>query len=584
MRRGGGGKSTKLADQTRYRNIGFSLRQSASHWPNQIAIAEPARPWEKDEDAVQATGYRTVSFADLDRDTDQLASAMMARGLRSGMRVALLVPPSIDFMAFTFALFKAGAVIVLVDPGMGRRNMISCLSQAGPEGFVGVPLAQAARSWFHRQFPAPRLLVTVGWRGWWGGTTAAQLRADKIDGLPPKQNASPADAAIIFTTGSTGPPKGVLYSHENFLQQVTSLQTYYNISAGSVDVPCFPLFALFNLAMGVTTVIPRMDPTRPAKANPRHILQAIHVWEADQAFASPALWNVVGRFCEKHNVRIPTLKRVLSAGAPVPPHVLRRMKNAIGESGCVHTPYGATEALPVASISDREVLEETQHRSAKGHGTCVGNRFPGIEWMIIPIQDAAIPSLDKVESLPLGNIGELIVRGPVVTREYVTRTEMNDLAKIRDGDQTWHRMGDVGYLDERERFWFCGRKSHRIETAEGTLFTIPCEAIANGHPRVYRSALVPIGPLDRQLPALVVECWPEHRIRSRRDARQLQAEIFERLQEFDLTQSIMLEHILFRRSLPVDIRHNAKIFREKLAVWANRKLKRTLNHTGRSDN
>ena len=498
---------------------------------------------------------------------------MLARGLRPRMRVALLVPPSIDFMAFTFALFKAGAVIVLIDPGIGRQNMISCLSDARPEGFIGVPRAQAARAWFHRRFPVPRLLVTVGWRGWWGGTTATQLRADEVSPRLPLLDANSSDAAIIFTSGSTGPPKGVLYSHENFLHQVTALQTYYDISPGSVDVPCFPLFALFNLAMGVTTVIPRMDATRPAKANPQHILQAIQDWQADQAFASPALWNVVGRYCEKNNLHVPTLKRVLSAGAPVPPHVLRRMRDAIGSSGCVHTPYGATEALPVASITDREVLGETECRSAEGHGTCVGTRFPGIDWMIIRIRDTAIESLDKAEPLPTGTIGELIVRGPVVTCEYVTRTDMNAVAKIRDGDQTWHRMGDVGYLDEQERFWFCGRKSHRIETAEGTLFTIPCEAIANGHPRVYRSALVPLGVIGRQQPALVVECWPEHRIRSRRDAERLRSEVYARLQEFALTRTIVREHILFRRTLPVDIRHNAKIFREKLAVWANKKLR-----------
>ena len=350
------------------------------------------------------------------------------------------------------------------------------------------------------------------------------------------------------------------------------LQDFYGIAAGEVDIPCFPLFALFNAAMGVTTVIPQMDPTRPARVNPRHIVRAIHDWEATQAFASPALWNVVGRFCEQHGVQIPTLKRCLSAGAPVPPHVLARMLAAMSPDGDMHTPYGATESLPVASITGREVLGSTADQSAHGAGTCVGRHFPGIRWHVIRIRDDAISRFADAEMLPTGVIGELIVAGPVVTLDYVTRTDLNQLAKIRDGQTIWHRMGDVGYLDDADRFWFCGRKSHRVRTAGQTLFTIPCEAIANAHPRVYRSALVGIGPRNQQTPALVVECWPEHRVRSGRDKRQLRAEIHARLQDYPPTRCVDAARILFRRGLPVDIRHNAKIFREQLALWAARRL------------
>ena len=289
-----------------------------------------------------------------------------------------------------------------------------------------------------------------------------------------------------------------------------------------------------------------------------------------QAFGSPALWNVVGRHCETTGDKIPTLRRVLSAGAPVPPHVLRRMKQIVHPDGRMHTPYGATEALPVASISDAEVLGETADKTARGAGTCVGHRFPGIDWKVIRIVDGPLRTFDEVEPLPHGEIGELMVRGPVVTTEYVTQVEANALHKVVDGESFWHRMGDVGYLDDQDRFWYCGRKSHRVRTASGTLYTDPCEAIFNQHPRVYRSALVGVGKPDNQRAVIIVETWPDQVCKSDADRQLFVAELLELASQHPLTAGI--HDILLHPSLPVDIRHNSKIFREKLAVWAQKAL------------
>ena len=173
-----------------------------------------------------------------------------------------------------------------------------------------------------------------------------------------------------------------------------------------------------------------MDPTRPARVDPAKIVEAIRDWQVTQTFGSPAVWNRVGRWCQEREVRLPTVRRVLSAGAPVGAEVLRQMTACIHAEGEVHTPYGATEALPVASISSREVLAETAEKTRGGAGVCVGRRFPGIRWKVIPIVPGPIASLDEIEELPPGEIGELIVSGPVVTRQYVTRVEANALAKI----------------------------------------------------------------------------------------------------------------------------------------------------------
>jgi acyl-CoA synthetase (AMP-forming)/AMP-acid ligase II len=546
-------------------NVARRLTAMSRRLPGNIAIAMPSGRGRSGR-----RQYQTVTFRQLDEDSDQLARALRKLGVENGTRMALLVRPGIDFISLVFALLKSGAVSILIDPGMGRKNLIGCLSEAAPDGMIGIPAAHVARLMYRRRFPNCRINVTVGKRWFWGGTTLAELRQiDSQHTALPRLGAED-DAAIIFTTGSTGPPKGVLYRHGVFDRQVTEIRDHYGIRPGEIDLPGFPLFGLFNCAMGVTTVVPDMDPTRPARINPKLFVEAIHDWQVTQSFGSPAIWNRVGDYCQRERVELPTLKRVLSAGAPVPPRVLKMVRDCLPVDGEMHTPYGATEALPVASISAGEVLEETASLSAKGAGTCVGRRFPGIQWKVIRVTDGPINSMGDVEALLPGEIGELLVTGDVVTREYVTRREANALAKVVDGVRIWHRMGDVGYLDGADRFWFCGRMAHRVTTADATLYSVPCEAIFNGHSDVFRSALVGVGPAGGQRPVIVVEPWPKKFPRD----RAAQSRFVDQLRELGAAHGHTrgIETFLFHPSMPVDIRHNAKIFREKLAVWAAKEL------------
>jgi olefin beta-lactone synthetase len=540
-------------------NVAARLTAMAGRFPDAAAVVEPLG-----YDASGRRQYRSLTFRQLDEDSDRIARGLRRLGATPGTRLALLVRPGIDFVSLVFGLFKAGTVAILIDPGMGRRNLVRCLAEAEPEGFVAIPAVHAVRVVLRRRFPRARLNVTVGRRWFWGGATLDQLRGEPWSGPELAPTMADQPAAVIFTTGSTGPPKGVLYHHGTFDAQVDELQTFYGIEPGEVDLPGFPLFGLFNCALGATAVIPDMDPTRPARVDPRKIIEAVGDWNVTQTFGSPAIWNRVGRYCAEHGERLPSVRRVFSAGAPVPAEVLERMVACIHPEGEMHTPYGATEALPVASISAAEVLGETAARTREGAGVCVGRRFPGIDWRVVRIVDGPIPTIDQAEPLPTGEIGELIVAGPVVTREYVTRRETNALAKIADGRRVWHRMGDSGYLDQRERFWFCGRVAHRVLTADGPMYPVRCEAIFNGHPAVFRSALVGVGPPGRQTPVIILELVPGRRTaaevaRGVDEARQLG-------QANPLTRRI--EHVLVHPAFPVDIRHNAKIFRERLAVWA----------------
>ena len=538
-------------------NIAHTLEQLAQERAGSDAIIVP-----------RSGSISKITFRQLDQDSNRLADGLRRTGMAKGDRVLMMVPAGIDFIALTYALFKLGAVPVLIDPGLGRRNVLNCIANAQPRGMIAVPLAHAARKIFSKTFKGIELNVTVGRRWFWGGSTLDQIRNRGDVYFQSAQVQSDDPAAILFTSGSTGPSKGVLYSHRMFYQQVELLRRTFHIEKGEMDLPTFPLFALFGVALGMTCVIPDMDPARPAEVDPEKIVGHIKEYNITNSFGSPALWNTVSRYCLDQKVQLPTLKQILMAGAPVPGSLLERFDRILSPDALIHTPYGATEALPVAAISHREILNETWQQTREGKGTCVGKTVDGLTLKIIKITDEVIAEWDDSLTVSNGTIGEVVVQSPWVTRQYFNLENATRLAKIRDGENFWHRMGDVGYLDEQNRLWFCGRMSHRVQTVEGTLFTIPCEAIFNTHEKVKRSALVGVGPAGQQTPVILIEAEGEI------NEEAVTEELLTLGASHVITQPI--RRVLYHSSFPVDIRHNAKIGREQLARWAEAQLTHNL--------
>src|SRR5512133_434492 len=513
---------------------------------------------------------RTLTFRELDLESNRIAAGLMRLGIGRGMRTALLVPPSPELFALTCALFKVGAVPVFIDPGIGARNMKGCLAEAEPEAFIGIPKAHLARRLLGWGRASIRLTVVVGGGSLWGGVPLTEVTRRQIGDLPfvPADTLCDDPAAILFTSGSTGPPKGAVYTHGTFAAQVAALRELYDIRPGEIDLPTFPLFALFAPALGMTALIPQMDFTRPGTVDPRQILGPAAEYSATTMFGSPALLNRVGRYAEKHDIKLTGLKRVISAGAPVPAAVLKRFAAQLPDDAEIFTPYGATEALPVSSIGSREVLGETGAMTGDGHGVCVGLPVASITLAIIAVSDAPVEVWSDDLALPTWEVGEIAVRGPQVSRAYLNRPEATRMAKIPDPDGgVWHRMGDVGYLDADGRIWFCGRKAHRVVTSKAVLYTIPVEGIFNTHPAVFRTALVGVGRMGSQQPVLCVELETKT---TKSDQELIRRELLELGSRYPHTKNI--RQILFHPAFPVDIRHNAKIFREKLAVWAGEKL------------
>ena len=540
-------------------NIAATLPGLAARFPDRIAMRCPGT---RGPDGM-ARFDLTLTYRDLDARSDAIAAGLARRGIVRGTRTVVMVRPSPEFFLLMFALFKAGAVPVLVDPGIDKRALKQCLDEAQPEAFIGIPLAHIARVVL-RWARSARIRITTGTRAWLSDATLAQVERDGANAGSQLAVTQPDEvAAILFTSGSTGVPKGVVYRHRHFVAQIAMLRDALGIEAGGVDLPTFPPFALFDPALGLTSIIPDMDPTKPALADPRKLHDAIARFDVDQLFGSPALMAVLANF----GAKLPTVKRVTSAGAPVPADVVAKMRELLPDDAGFWTPYGATECLPVAVIESRE-LQSTRTATENGAGTCVGRAVAPNEVRIIAITDEAIEDWTDARIVEAGVVGEITVAGPTATDTYFNRPAQTKAAKIRErvadgGERIVHRMGDVGYLDAQGRLWFCGRKTHRVETAQGPLYTEQVEPVFNVHENVRRTALVGIGAMGAQRPVLCVELahgvdaseW----LRIERELRWIASAH---------AHTSGIDTFLRHPKFPVDIRHNAKIGREKLAVWA----------------
>ena len=547
-----------------FSNVAKALSWQAQQQPNVTAIHYPK------SSAFKKHNYASCTYKELNELSDCYARGLHEYGIGPGTRTALMLTPGLDFFAMFFALFKAGAVPVLIDPGIGMKPLKQCLAEAQPKAFIGVTKAHFARKILGWAKESCELLITAGPTLGLGGITLKKL---KEMGDPASEEimhaVKPDDmAAILFTSGSTGVPKGVVYRHRHFNAQVEMLKNAFNIEPGEVSLPTFPPFALFDPALGMTTVVPEMDPTRPAEADPEKLIRAINQFKVTNIFGSPALLDTLSRYCVENKIRLESVTRVISAGAAVPLRTIRRMQDSLYQDAEIHTPYGATECLPVSNISASQIDDKMVDRIESGDGVCVGKPVNPNEVRIIKISDMAFNTLSETTEMPPGMPGEIIVTGPTCTDSYWERDTDTTISKFTDEyGKTWHRMGDVGIMDGLGQLWYCGRVSQRVETGQETLFADQCEAIFNQHPDLVRSAVVGVGTKGRQTPVLCIEVQGKL---SPVDTERVHFDLLQLAQAHSITKGIRT--VLFHPGFPVDIRHNSKIGREELAQWAAKKM------------
>ncbi|TQK50222.1 acyl-CoA synthetase (AMP-forming)/AMP-acid ligase II [Streptomyces sp. SLBN-118] len=539
------------------------LAWHAVRTPDKPAVIHP------DGDRMESAGrpaYASVSYGELATRVNACAAALEAHGIRRGTRTALLVTPGVDLLTLVFALMHVGAVPVVVDPGMGLGRMLDCIHRVGVQAFIGVPSAHILRRLRPRAFAGVRSLIKVG-RG--NGTALEELTAlgASLPQSPPLES-GPEDLALIgYTTGSTGPAKPVEITVGMLLGMAYGVEEGHFTTDMTSTLVTLPLMGVFDLAAGRTAVVPKMNMGRVGAADPALLTDAIQRFHVNAMFASPALLGPLSAHLAQSRARVPSLRLIVSGGAPVSPELMAALRAVLPDEARVFSTYGSTEALPMALLESREARAWPADGPAAGLGVCVGRPAPGTSVRVIGISDGPVPRWIPGLGVATGEMGEIVVSGRAVSPRYFQSPRADSEHKIQDGERRWHRTGDVGWIDGEGRIWFCGRKSHRVRASDGDLHTVRCEGVFNTHPEVKRTALVGFGPPDEQRPVLCVELAPGA------DSRQwprIEGELRELGANNPVTKAIsdFLPHPAF----PVDIRHNAKIRRELLAGWAEDRL------------
>jgi olefin beta-lactone synthetase len=517
---------------------------------------------------LSPSGTTTTSFAALEQQVVDLAAGLAEAGVQTGDRVALLVRPGLDLTAAVYACWRVGAAIVLADAGLGLRNLASALSSADPQYVIGVPpgLTLAAAQKIPGQrivagyLPAPaRRLLDVEWsleelrskgaralsRLSRGGRSLSPF--DKLRAPP-----SDAEAAVLFTSGATGPAKGVVYRHRQLSAQLELVRRVLGIGPDDRLVAAFAPFALYAPALGVAAAVPDMDVTRPATLTAAKLADAVQAVDATVVFASPAaLRNVVETaddLTREQRASLASVRRVTSAGAPVPVSLLRHVQTLMPAAD-LHTPYGMTEALPVSDISLPEIED-----AGAGNGVCVGRAVPGVRIRLSALDDsgqATGPLTDDIEVT-----GEICVSAAHVKDRYDRLWATEQQSSRNPG---WHRTGDVGHTDDAGRLWVEGRLVHVVTTDDGPVTPVGVEQRVEELPGVRAAAAVGVGPAGTQ--QLVLVLVPEQESRGPLAEPGLAAAV-------RTVSAVPVAAVLTVDSLPVDIRHASKVDRLRLGRWA----------------
>lgn len=521
---------------------------------DQSVLDKPGLIDSKWDDRGNLKSEQILSFRELQTSVIRCIAYLQSRGIHKGQRVLLMVRPGLELIVICFATFRIGAVPIVIDPGMGLSKFARAVKHSEPDALIGIPAAQVVSRILPASFKSVKRRILIKKRSF-----LRELESVSLSGYLEVERTEGEDlAAVLFTSGSTGFPKGVCYEHRMFQAQIRLLKEFFQFQPGEIDLPMLPIFALFNPALGMTTVLPDMNPSRPATVVPAKIVAAIDRYKVTNSFGSPVLWRKIGDYCNNLSRDLPTLKRILVAGAAAPTSLYRQFKSIL-HNGEMFSPYGATECLPVSVISGKEVIEDTAHLSDEGKGICVGQPLTEVQ---VRVMDPYAETLG--EEVARGDIGEIWVHGPSVTEEYDKLPDATADSKVSHEGQCWHRMGDMGYLDEAGRLWFCGRKVEMVSVGDQRFYTECVEGTYMTHRDVRRCALIQwkSEALGTKI-ALVVEPEIHRAAASKKEQQSLAEDLHKHVKQ--LSSQVVLNAYFFQKKLPVDVRHNAKIHRLTLA-------------------
>ena len=530
-------------------NVSELIQYQANKRPDKEAITQAKK------NLFGGYSYPSYNFKTMNDRVNQFCNKLEKLGVKTGHRVLFFIKPNLDFCVITFALFRMGAIPIFIDPGMKKEHFFSCIKDVEPDVLIGIPKVHLIRHFYKNVFSNIQIFITTGRFGFIANSIYTKIENESTSYktfLPKEGNL----AAILYTSGGTGTPKGVEYGHDIFINQTRMLQNEFNLTPEDLDIPGFPLFSFFTLAMGMTSCIPDMNPADPINCDPKKLYKNISDKKASFIAGSPAIWERLADYCLRENLTLNSVKFVVMFGAPVSVKIHKKFAKVL-PNGTTYTPYGATECLPIANTSGKFILTNIYKDMLSGMGTCVGKPLAGVRIKIIKQVEESISDFEKIEELNHDEIGEILVNSPNVTKGYFKNESANEKSKIIDNSgKVWHRMGDVGYFDEHGLLWFCGRKKHVVEAKGKKYYPAQIESIYNQHPKIKRSAL--IYDHKNNSPALVIERYD-------------QKEVIESMFLMDLknlsqtnTHTKAIVEFYARNDFPVDSRHNIKIDRTKL--------------------
>jgi acyl-coenzyme A synthetase/AMP-(fatty) acid ligase/pimeloyl-ACP methyl ester carboxylesterase len=535
-----------------------------------------------DTPAVVEVGGATVSWSRLSRRVADLAAGLAASGVRPGHRVALLVEPSADLTAAVYAVWRAGAVVVVADKGLGLAGMRRALRSAAVDHVVGGPRGLAAA----RLMGLPGSRIAAGAPGRAArralGATAALDELEVLGRTAPAPADAPVDAdcAVLFTSGATGPAKGVVYTHRQAAAQLELVRATYGLTDRDRLVAAFAPFAILGPALGIGSAVPDVDVTAPGSLTAAALADAAAAVDATVVFASPAaLRRVVATAADLSAGRREALggiRLLMSAGAPVPATLLRSLREVLPAADA-HTPYGMTEVLPVTDVSLAGI-----EAAGDGEGVCVGRPLPGVDVRVSPLSPtgaADAPLTDRA-----GVTGEVCVRAAHVKDRY---DAMWALERAASRDPGWHRTGDIGHLDADGRLWIEGRLQHVVATASGAVTPVGIEQRVERVPGVAAAAAVGVGPAGAQVVVVVVvpsgiDPAASGRRRPAGRGDRLRLADTDRADAVRAAAGVDVAAVLVAGRLPVDVRHQSKVDRSEVARRAARVLAGSRPPSGRS--
>ena len=528
------------------------------------------------EMAPDGTVARFLTWKQLEAGVDHLAAGLKTAGIGPGSRVSLMVPPGVDLTVALYACLRLGAVVVVADAGLGTRGLSRAVKGATPDVLIGIDKALAAAralGWAARrisvhELPAGRRRLLGVESSLAALARTASERTGAAGSAATSQPGPDSPAAVLFTSGSTGPAKGVLYTHRQLAAMRDTVAQTFGIRPGQRLVAGFAPFALLGPALGTVSVTPAMDVTAPRTLTARALADAAAAIDATVVFASPAaLRNVVatrGGLTTEGTAALGSVDLLLSAGAPVPEALLAEVQQLVPRAS-LHTPYGMTEALPVTDIS----LEQIQAAAADadagtmtgaGNGVCVGWPVHGTRVAVIPLApDGTAPG--SVPVTDAGITGEILVSAPHVKDAYDRLWLTQELSS---GPAGWHRTGDVGHFDVQGRLWVEGRLAHVVTAPGGVVTPVGPEQAIEGVDGVRMAAVVGVGPAGTQAVAAVVETVPPAS-----KAGLAGADLAGKVRAAARSAGVSVAAVLVVPAQPTDIRHNAKIDRTRLSSWAS---------------